>query len=105
MKDYCQYHVQLPVAMNRLLCIYWTVVHLQLITRNMIPRKFSTLSFVLCSYYFIFQSQQYSPLLLAAINGHERVVQILLEQDEIDVKDKSTTGYNCLGEAIVHGHR
>ena len=40
---------------------------------------------------------QRSPLLLAAMHGHERVVEILLKQDNVDVNAKNTTtGYNCL---------
>lgn len=49
---------------------------------------------------------QRSPLLLAAMHGHERVVEILLKQDNVDVNVRSTTtGYNCLCEAIIRGHR
>ena len=49
---------------------------------------------------------QRSPLLVAAKHGHERVVQILLQQGNVDVNISSTTtGYNCLCEAVVRGHR
>ena len=96
LKDY-QYHVQLPMAVNRLFSIYWIVVHLHL---NNVMSMLAHL--VLCCVLLFLQC---SPLLLAATHGFERVVQILLEYDEIDVNEKSTTGYNCLCEAIMHGHR
>ena len=49
---------------------------------------------------------QRSPLLQAAMGGHERVVEILLKQKNVDVNVRSSkTGYNCLCEAIRLGHR
>ena len=45
----CHYHVQLPMAMNRLLYIYWTVVHLWL--RNVLSML---ANFVLCCVLFPF---------------------------------------------------
>ena len=44
-----------------------------------------------------------TPLLLAAKEGHSKVVKLLLE-DDVDVSIANDEGHNCLSAAIVHGH-
>ena len=46
-----------------------------------------------------------SPLLLATLEGHIKVVKTLLDHPRIDVTLTNEVGYNALAEAIVKGHR
>ena len=51
--------------------------------------------------YTVFQS---TPLLLAAKEGHSKIVKLLLD-DVADVSIANEEGHNCLIEAILSGHR
>ena len=56
------------------------------------------------SYICIRMHTQNTPLLLAAKNGHRKVVKLLLE-DVVDVSFATEDGHNCLVVAILNGHR
>ena len=47
---------------------------------------------------------QNTPLLLAAKEGHRKVVKLLLD-DVVDVSATNEEGHNCLVTAILNGHR
>ena len=51
------------------------------------------------------QFWQVSPLLLATLQGHIKVVKILLDHPRINVTLTNAAGYNALAEAIVKGYR
>ena len=46
-----------------------------------------------------------SPLLLATLEGHIKVVKTLLDHPRIDVTLTNEVGYNALAVAIVKGYK
>lgn len=45
-----------------------------------------------------------TPLIIAAINGHERVIEVLIDKDKTNLDAKDVTGHTALHYAAIRGH-